>query len=126
MSPSMEKNIDLKERKKNMSTCSLPNDSRSLFPFVRVSKEGFLCPFQKKEAVVSNGTKANPYVTLIEQLLVHDPTQHQNRTNYTGHLQSACILCRIIDAEAKECGAQPNAPVIQVVLFIEKKQGSSP
>lgn len=39
------------------------------FQFVKVSKDSFFRPFfKKKEAVVSNGTKANPYVILSEQL----------------------------------------------------------
>lgn len=58
--------------KKKCEVCLQHVDSLMIaahcFLFVRVSEESSRCPFEKerqkkKEAVVSNGTKANPYVT---------------------------------------------------------------
>lgn len=71
-----------KEKKKCPQYAQSPKIAVHCFLFVRVSEEGFLCLFSKWSCCVS-GTKANPYVTLAEQLLVRAPPRHQKQhTSY--------------------------------------------
>ena len=95
------------------------------FLFVRVSKESSPCPFFPFNEALSNGTKANPYVILIKQLLVC----HQNRKNHTGHFHnSACVSSAVTGCWGRGGGRKETVLLVfkldpmHCCVFIEEKK----
>ena len=65
------------------------------------------------------------HVTLIEQLLVHNPPQHQDRKKHTGQPQP--VFFKIIGCWTKGgWSVARNTSVIQIVPLQRRKQGNNP